>query len=227
MSSGVPLPASHLVARREATAGQGPVVPGHLRKVDTKPLCRLGEIRTLTSPAATPRPAAGRGDRRHTVSGTSRALSSLSLADDAIYIVLTSLSSRLLATSPAVVSHSPSLSLSLSLSQSGIRDSPLTLRHSSPLSTPRHALFTHHPALEQRCDSEMSQANERDAREKRAGLGKRADLGQIAIALSHSRHRAATARREGSGHDCQHRSRQTRSAHRRLNNTFPTTITRA
>ena len=50
-------------------------------------------------------------------------------------------------------------------------------------------------------------------------------MGQIAIALSHSRRRAATARREGSGHDCQHRLRQTRSAHPRLVNTY-TTLTR-
>ena len=45
------------------------------------------------------------------------------------------------------------------------------------------------------------------------------DRGQIAIALYHSRRRTASARREGGGNDCQHRSRQTRSAHRRLSNT--------
>ena len=45
-------------------------------------------------------------------------------------------------------------------------------------------------------------------------------MGQIAIALYHSRARPATARREGSGHHCQHRSRRTRSAHRRLFNTI-------
>jgi hypothetical protein len=74
--------------------------------------------------------------------------------------------SRHLALSPSV--FSPSLSLSPSRSESAI-PSP----HSSPSSTPRHALFTHHPALGTRTNHTLAQTRnvcEREA-ERRAGLG--------------------------------------------------------
>jgi hypothetical protein len=214
---------ARLVARSEAPAGQGPAA-----------------TRSLETPAQ--RQLAGR--RRSQDSLAALAVDSLSprwlrgahTQHSNPLLIYTARSARLLLDPPHLTCFSLSFlslfSLSLSLSVSltspqGIRDSLLP---SPPVcqSTHRHALFTRHPAL-YTCQWRLQRLQRlRGSVQGRRGVHGVRSLSPSTTPDAGPRPREAwwrnatspLPRKEGSGNDCQHRSRQTRSAHRRLFNTI-------